>query len=118
VIVTDENGVVRGKSTVAGRHGLMQVAISRVLIPVPVLTIPPIAFHFLNKTSFMAKNPIMAIPANLTLLAACLYMGLPPAIALFPQIGSISVSKLEPEFQGLVDSKGKPITTLYYNKGL
>ena len=118
VQVTDEDGNVRGKSVVAGRYGLTQVAISRVLIPVPVLTIPPIAFHFLNKTKFMARNPIMAIPVNLTLIATCLYMGLPPAIALFPQIGAIDVSKLEPEFQGLLNAKGKPISTLYYNKGL
>jgi len=114
----DEEGKARGKSVVAGQHGLAQVALSRVLIPVPVLTIPPIAFHLLNKTSLLKRYPGMSIPTNLALITACLYIGLGPAIALFPQIGTISVSQLEPQFRGLLDSNGNPISQLYYNKGL
>lgn len=118
VQVTDEDGTVRGKSVVAGRHGLAQVALSRVLIPVPVLTIPPIAFYFINKLSIMKRYPKISIPVNLTLITACLYIGLGPAIAMFPQIGSISTSSLEPEFHNLTTKNGKPINALYYNKGL
>jgi hypothetical protein len=116
--VTDEEGTVRGKSIVAGRYGLAQVSLSRVLIPVPVLTLPPIAFHFLNKTSFMKRYPALSIPVNLTLITVCLYIGLGPAIALFPQIGSLSTDNMEAEFHNLVDSRGRAITQLYYNKGL
>jgi len=47
-----------------------------------------------------------------------LWGALPCAIALFPQEFPISTSKLEPEFQNLVDKKGKKIETLYFNKGL
>jgi tricarboxylate carrier len=116
--VVDDEGTVRGKSAIAGRSGLMQVAISRVLIPVPVLTLPPIALHFLNKATIMKRYPVLSIPTNLALITACLYIGLGPAIALFPQIGTLPTSSLEPEFHNLVDSKGSRITQLYYNKGL
>ena len=116
--MVDEEGNVRGKSVVAGQHGLAQVALSRVLIPVPVLTMPPIAFYFLNKMSFMKRHPSALIPANLLLITACLYIGLGPAISLFPQIGTISASQLEPQFRNLVDSHGNAITELHYNKGL
>lgn len=110
--------MVRGKSVVAGRYGLAQVAVSRVLIPVPVLTIPPLAFFFLHKTSLFTRHPSLRLPTNLLLITACLYAGLPPAIALFPQQGQLDVLSLEPEFHHLLDSHGKPIHTLYYNKGL
>lgn len=116
--VMDEEGKVRGKSIVAGQHGLAQVALSRVLIPVPVLTLPPIAFYFLNKLSAVKKYPALSIPLNLTLITTCLYIGLGPAIALFPQVGALPVSQLEPQFRDLLDSRGKPITQLYYNRGL
>ena len=42
----------------------------------------------------------------------------PPALAVFPQQDSLPVGKLEPQFQGLKDKEGKPIETLYFNKGL
>lgn len=116
--MTDEEGVVRGKSVAAGKKGLAQVALSRVLIPVPVLTLPPIAFYFINKTKTMKRYPWLSIPVNLALCTVCLYAGLGPAIAMFPQIDSISTDSMEAEFQNLVDSRGKPITALYYNKGL
>lgn len=52
------------------------------------------------------------------LIAFCMFTALPAAIAVFPQISSLETSDMEPEFQNLTDSNGKPITRLYYNKGL
>ena len=48
----------------------------------------------------------------------CFGFGLPAAIAIFPVKLSVDVSELEPEFQGLVDSKGNPITAVKVYKGL
>jgi len=44
--------------------------------------------------------------------------GLPAAIAVFPQRGTIQVSGLEPEFQNLCDNDGNRIDTVTYNRGL
>ena len=43
---------------------------------------------------------------------------MPPSIAVFPQKATLPVTDLEPEFQGLTDSKGRPVTQLTFNKGL
>lgn len=51
-------------------------------------------------------------------MAVCLFSGVPPALAAFPQIDHIQASKLEPEFQGLQNSKGQIITQFSFNKGL
>jgi hypothetical protein len=116
--VFDEQGEIRGKSKTAGSDGLVKVAISRLLTPVPVMTLPPLFFFALNKTSLLKKFPRLTVPINLGLIALCLGTGLPVAIALFPQVSTIATSRLEPEFQNLRDKNGVPITQLYYNKGI
>jgi sideroflexin-5 len=50
--------------------------------------------------------------------ALAFIFGLPFAISLFPQEGSIAVSRLEPQFAGAVDNSGRPVDTFYFNKGL
>ena len=52
------------------------------------------------------------------LIALSMFTSLPLAIATFPQISSLNTSSMEKEFQNLTDAEGKPITRLYYNKGL
>ena len=51
-------------------------------------------------------------------MAGSIFGALPVAIAVFPQEMKISTSSLEPEFQGLKDSSGKPIEYVLCNKGL
>lgn len=57
-------------------------------------------------------------PSAPVVLTLCLWGALPGAVALFPQIGSISADALEPEFRGLTDKTGAPIREFYYNKGV
>jgi hypothetical protein len=49
---------------------------------------------------------------------AMLQVGLPCAIAIFPQEMSIATSELEGEFQVLKDTSGRPVTHVFCNKGL
>eukprot|EP01122_Echinamoeba_exundans_P013161 TRINITY_DN5701_c0_g1_i1.p1 TRINITY_DN5701_c0_g1~~TRINITY_DN5701_c0_g1_i1.p1 ORF type:complete len:357 (-),score=77.77 TRINITY_DN5701_c0_g1_i1:111-1115(-) len=116
--VFDDDGEVRGKSRVAGSAALNKVALSRVLIPVPVMTIPPVIFYALNSTSLFVKRPWLKTPMNLTLIAGCLAVGLPVAIAMFPQVETLPVAELEPEFQNLRDKSGNVVKQLYFNKGI
>lgn len=101
----------------------------------PALVIPPLALDRLKQTEFVKARPKLVLPLNFGkswesvksiktneciagLIAFCMFTALPAAIAVFPQISSLDTSDMEPEFQNLTDSNGKPITRLYYNKGL
>jgi hypothetical protein len=43
---------------------------------------------------------------------------MPSAVALFPQMGSISADSVEEEFRSRVDRHGQPIRHFVYNKGI
>ncbi|KAI7879915.1 Tricarboxylate/iron carrier [Lichtheimia hyalospora FSU 10163] len=116
-VYTEDNEKV-GKSKKAGLAAVSQVAISRVLTNAPALVIPPLALDRLKQTEFVKARPKLVMPLNFGLIAFCMFTALPAAIAVFPQISSLETSAMEPEFQNLTDSNGKPITRLYYNKGL
>jgi hypothetical protein len=115
ITVYDEKGNAAGVSVAAGRHSLMQVALTRAALPVPVLLLPPFALDAVRAT---ALGPLMArsIPLRYTVelgVFACFLQGaLPLAVAIFPQTGSIAASSLEEKFQN------KGVTTYTYNKGL
>jgi tricarboxylate carrier len=117
IVVKDEHGEVLGKSPTAGMRAVTQVAISRVIITMPVLTIPPLIMGYLEKTKFISANPRLAIPLNIAVCALSLAAGVPTAIALFPQMSKLPVEKLEPEFRNIVKN-GRKVTHVYYNKGL
>ena len=140
--VRDEDGTVVGKSKVAGWNAISQVAVSRIATAFPCLTIPPLVLSQLEKTRLFAARPSLLIPANfgipfgverfyfitafllvcalayVVLITISLMTALPCAIALFPQHGKLAVSGMEPEFQHLQRSNGKPVEVLTYNKGL
>ncbi|KAL6042462.1 Sideroflexin FSF1 [Balamuthia mandrillaris] len=116
--VKDAEGNIYGRSQKAGYLGLVKTSISRVATSFVVLTIPPMCMTALQRTSLFTKNPRLKHPVHLGIISATLWLGLPAAIALFPQTSSVHVSSLEPKYQNLRDRHGNPITTLYYNKGL
>jgi tricarboxylate carrier len=118
IMVKDKEGNELGRSPTAGKKAVGQVALSRVLTSLPALLVPPIFMNALSKMPFVQHRPWVKLPINLALITIIFYTSLPAAIALFPQQSSVSVDKLEPQFQGLKDCSGIPIHTVYYNKGL
>jgi hypothetical protein len=116
--VYDHEGKSVGKSQKAGMSAITQVAISRVLTNFPVLTIPPLVLSQWERTSWAQQYPKAVIPINLAVISLVLMSALPLAIAAFPQYANVDVNTLEERFWNLKDSKGKPIKTLTYNKGL
>ncbi|KAF9933183.1 hypothetical protein FBU30_006349 [Linnemannia zychae] len=116
--VYDAEGNSVGKSQKAGLSAITQVAISRILTNFPVLTIPPLVLSQWERTSWAAQYPRAVIPINLAVISLCLMTALPLAIAAFPQYANVDVKTLEERFWNLKDSKGEPIKTLTYNKGL
>ncbi len=121
-----------GTSIVAGREALALVAATRVVLPLPVLLLPPYVMDAVKRLPGVTEATARSTVARIALevgasrdacddagvVGACLALALPAAIALFPQVMEIDAQRLEPKFRNLTDDQGRPITKLWYNKGL
>jgi len=106
------------RSTEAGFVSFFQCCVSRVLIPAPVFIVPALATSWFRK---MGKYPTTKggeLLFNTVVASLVLWGALPLSIGVFPQEGRIHKSKLEPQFQNLVNSKGQPIEYFVFNRGL
>ncbi|XP_014744977.1 PREDICTED: sideroflexin-5, partial [Sturnus vulgaris] len=111
--VLDDKGNVVGSSRVAAKHALLETALTRVVLPMPILVLPPIIMSVLEKTSLLRSRPRMLLPVQSLVCLAAFGLALPLAISLFPQMSEIETSQLEPEIAMATSSK-----TVVYNKGL
>ena len=122
ITVYDGEGVGVGTSVAAGRVSLAQVALTRVILPIPILLLPPFILDAARRSkglgAAMASSAPVRFGVELGIIAVFLQCALPFAVALFPQTGSINAQELEPEFRGRVDGKGRPITVYTYHKGI
>jgi len=116
ISVTDANGDVVGVSQIAAKKALTETALTRMILPAPILILPPIIFGFIEKTRVYKRySGRLFIPVQTVLAALSFGLALPSCIALFPALSPINKSELEPELQ----AKCKPEDSiLYYNKGL
>ncbi|XP_068259014.1 LOW QUALITY PROTEIN: sideroflexin-5 [Nyctibius grandis] len=111
--VLDNNGNIVGSSRIAAKHALLETALTRVVLPMPILVLPPIIMSLLEKTSLLRSRPRMILPVQSLVCLAAFGLALPLAISLFPQMSEIETSRLEPEIAMATTSK-----TVVYNKGL
>ncbi|XP_048364632.1 sideroflexin-5 isoform X2 [Sphaerodactylus townsendi] len=111
--VLDSNGEVVGSSRIAAKHALLETALTRVVLPMPILVLPPIIVSMLEKTAFLRSRPRMVLPVQSLVCLAAFGLALPLAISLFPQMSEIETWCLEPEIARATASK-----TVVYNKGL
>jgi|SaaInlStandDraft_5_1057022.scaffolds.fasta_scaffold95051_2 sideroflexin-5 len=118
IMVQDKYGADVAKSTKAGTNAVQEVAISRVVTSGAVLAAPPILLAGINRMSWYMKRPSLKTPVNLAVIGVCLWGALPLAIGVFPQNSCLPVAAVEPSFTGRLDSKGDPLTHVYFNKGL
>ena len=140
ISITDERGTHLATSTEAAKKGekkekisdncavlilsfffpkaIKETALTRIVLPAPILVIPPIVMGFIEKTSLFVKRPYLRLPVHAAVVTAAFGFALPLAISVFPQTGAIEVSKLEPSLRALTDPDGKKIETVFYNKGL
>jgi hypothetical protein len=119
VPVIDGAGNQLGVSKVAGYEGVKNTVLSRsCFLPIFPLVLPPLIMSAANRMQMVRTSKPIALVVELMAITACMSMGLPAAIAIFPQQMAIDVSILEPEFQGLKDKDGNPVKSVFYNKGL
>jgi len=118
ITIFDDQGRDAGKSVAAGRAALAQVALTRVVLPIPILLLPPFLLDVLRSAPglgpLMASSKPARVGIELAVIAFFLQKALPFAVATFPQTGSISANKLEPQFRPLDGSN--PSYT--FNKGV
>ncbi|XP_070541583.1 sideroflexin-5-like [Ptychodera flava] len=111
--VEDQNGSVVGTSKIAAKRALKETALTRAILPAPILIIPPIVMSIVEKTNFMRRRPGLSLPVQGVVVTLSFAFALPLAISLFPQFSKVELTALEEEIQ-LATSE----THLYYNKGL
>uniref|UniRef100_A0A673H6B8 Sidoreflexin n=1 Tax=Sinocyclocheilus rhinocerous TaxID=307959 RepID=A0A673H6B8_9TELE len=111
--VLDSNGNVVGSSRIAAKHALIETALTRVALPLPIFVLPPIIMAFLEKLPLTQAHRRMLLPVHSLVCLAVFGLSLPLAISLFPQMSEIEASHLEPEIAMATDCK-----VLTYNKGL
>ena len=118
VEINDKNGKSHGNSHAAAKEGLGKCGLARVIWNIPVLLIPPPLMQMASRASFFKANPRATLPLYTLISTLAVVVGIYPAQAIFPQYDSIPVERLEPQYQGLKDEDGEPITRFFYNKGL
>ncbi|KAK9534235.1 hypothetical protein VZT92_009293 [Zoarces viviparus] len=97
----------------SGNVALLETALTRVVLPMPILMLPPIVMAALEKLPVLQRRRRLVLPVHSLVCLAAFGLALPLAISLFPQMSRISVSQLEPEIAAATDCQ---IVT--YNKGL
>ncbi|XP_057598684.1 sideroflexin-5 isoform X9 [Hippopotamus amphibius kiboko] len=111
--VLDADGNLVGSSKIAARHALLETALTRVVLPMPILVLPPIVMSMLEKTALLQARPRLLLPVQSLVCLAAFGLALPLAISLFPQMSEIETTQLEPEIARATSSR-----TVVYNKGL
>lgn len=109
--VRDEKGNILGSSKAAAFKAVKETAISRVILPAPILILPPVIMAGLSRFDFVKRSSKVQLAMNAVLCTLSFGLALPVAISIFPQDSSMPSSEAEPEFR----DKAK---TLFFNKGL
>jgi len=113
VCIFRPDGEELGMSLSAGRQAVFSTVATRsCVLPISVLLVPPVVMKMLPVTG------VAATAAELLVIITCISVALPCTLAILPQEMTLLVSSLEPEFQGLLDRDGRPVTTVVVNKGL
>lgn len=102
----------------AAKRAVKETALSRFVLPAPVLFFPAIANYALVAVGLFPKNVVAGKLLEAALCCASLSVALPMSIALFQQRSSAQVDSLEAEFQNLKSDKDELIKVVYYNKGM
>ena len=104
------------RSRVAAEKAVMETVYSRVLLQIPTFFIPPLCMMIPPIAALAARNPVFNMTASTFVLLVGFGLGLPAAVAVFPQKGSLPISALEPEIQAA--AQANQYSHVYFNKGL
>jgi len=119
ISVLDASGTSLGESRIAARTAITQVVASRIGMAMPGMTLTPFLMNWLDtKAWWKPRAHLLSAPLQTVLIGVILTFATPMCCALFPQMSSIDVAKLEPELQAKINSRPNAPKVVYYNKGL
>jgi len=114
----DGNELLPGaRSSTAARKAVMETVYSRMLLQLPTFFVPPVFMMLPPIAAVAAANPVFGIGANTFITLAGFGLGLPAAVAVFPQIGELNVDEIDVAAVKEVAQK-RGLQTVLYNKGL
>lgn len=116
--VFDVEGKRVGESTRAATSAISQVVVSRIIMAMPGMLIPPFIMNALEKKSFMKRMPWLNAPIQVSMIGFLLVFATPLCCALFPQKSSMAVANLEPEVREKIQALPNAPAVVYFNKGL
>jgi sideroflexin-5 len=106
-------------SSIAATRGVYTTTFSRAVLQAPVYFLPPLLVGSQLFAGYLRKFPARRLPLTTYLLLCSFGLGLPAAVALFPQRATIAAADVEPHFSKLINPKThQPYTVFYYDKGL
>lgn len=116
----NENNEKCGESPKVAKKAISQVVLSRVFMATPGMVLVPMAMSKLeNRYAKIRTNLAMQLAWQMLLVGTCLLICTPLCCAIFPQVSSTNVGKLEPSLKEKLEKDGYKATDLvYYNKGL
>lgn len=107
-----------GHSREAAKTAVWQTAFSRVVLSFPVLALPPPILSLCYRIPFLYSNTIAKVITELSVIYGGLYLGLPLAVAIFPQEAYMNFKDIDKSLQGYVDPYGREIKDVVFNKGI
>lgn len=119
VVVQNEKGDESfGKSVIAGKQAIYETALSRFILPFPVIFFPALTFSLLAKLKMVPKNSVAAKLLEASLCILSLTVSLPASVALFKQRAEVEAKDLEESFWDVKNTDGEKMERFYFNKGL
>lgn len=118
ITLVDKDGNEQGKSPIIGKSAVLKTAATRVILPIPPLLLPTLAFYIMEKKNLVPKRKAAKLLTETLIFFISMAFAPPLCCAIFEQTSKVHVSTLETKFHDLIDANGNKITELYYNKGL
>ena len=103
---------------VAGKRAIFETALSRFVLPAPVMFLPTFLNYAMTKMRMTPKNKVLRNTLELSFCTMGLLVGLPMSVALYKQQTVIKREELEPHFHEIKNEKGEVINEFYFNRGL
>ncbi|ANB11956.1 Fsf1p [Sugiyamaella lignohabitans] len=107
-----------GTSKTAAKYAVGETALSRVITATPIMVFPPLILYRLQRGILRGKSNLAVTAANLGLITITSFAVLPFALGVFPTKRVKSTTQLEPELSNLKNSKGTPVSEVWFNRGM
>lgn len=116
--VFSDQGELMGNSKVAARYALKQTAVTRAVLPIPIVAFPVPCLALLYRIPLFTSSALMKAVAQVSVVTLGVWVGLPAAVALFPQYAELPISQLEEEFRSFANADGSKSKIARFNKGV